>query len=214
MLESCIQIDITLEQVIRRKIMRKLIVAEFVSLDGVIQAPGAADEDRDGGFAYGGWTLPYWHDDIGTHFFQAMNDCDTFLLGRKTWQGHTVFESMDEGDPFGDLMKGMRKYVVSTTLESADAWRNSTIIRENVAEAVPNLKAPPGKNIYVDGSSVLVHMLARHNLVDEYSLLVYPLVLGSGKRLFPADLYVDLELIETKPFPTGVVLMRYAVKNA
>lgn len=194
--------------------MRKLIVSEFVSLDGVIQAPGGADEDTDGGFAHGGWTFPYWHDDIGAYFFQEMNECDAFLLGRKTWQGHAVFESMEEGDPFGDMMKGMRKYVVSTTLTSTAAWRNSTIISGNVEEEVRKLKAQPGKNIYVDGSSVLVHALAQHNLVDEYSLLVYPLVLGGGKRLFPDNLRVDLKLIRTQTFPTGVVLMRYAVNNA
>jgi dihydrofolate reductase len=193
--------------------MRKLIVSEFVSLDGVMQAPGSADEDTEGGFKHGGWTLPYWHDDIGAHFFEAMNDTDTFLLGRKTWQGHAVFESMEEGDPFGDLMKAKQKYVVSTTLQSAAAWRNSTIISQNVIEEVRKLKQQPGKNIYTDGSSVLVHTLAQHNLVDEYSLLVYPLVLGSGKRVFPADARIDMKLIETKPFPTGVVLMRYAVNS-
>jgi dihydrofolate reductase len=194
--------------------MRKLIVSEFVSLDGVMQAPGGVDEDTDGGFKYGGWTLPYWHDDIGTHFFESMGESDTFLLGRKTWQGHSVFESMDEGDPFGDAMKAKKKYVVSTTLKSAAAWRNSTIISQNVMEEVRKLKQQPGKNIYVDGSSVLVHALAQNNLVDEYSLLVYPLVLGSGKRVFPADARIDLKLVETKPFPTGVTLMRYAVNNA
>lgn len=193
--------------------MRKLIVSEFVSLDGVMQAPGGVDEDTEGGFKHGGWTRSYWHDDIGAHFFQAMNECDAFLLGRKTWQGHAVFESMEEGDPFGDLMKAKQKYVVSTTLQSADAWRNSTIIRQNVIEEVRKLKQQPGKHIYVDGSSVLVHELARHNLVDEYSLLVYPLVLGSGKRVFPDDVRIDMQLVETKPFPTGVVLMRYAVNN-
>jgi dihydrofolate reductase len=194
--------------------MRKIIVSEFVSLDGVMQAPGGAEEDTTGGFAHGGWTLPYWHDDIGAHFFQAMSECDAFLLGRKTWQGHSVFEQLPEGDPFGTVMNGMRKYVVSTTLQSAAAWRNSTIIRENVVEEVRNLKAQPGKIIYIDGSSVLVHTLAQHNLVDEYSLLVYPLVLGGGKRVFPEGVRVDMKLIETKPFPTGVVLMRYAVNNA
>jgi dihydrofolate reductase len=194
--------------------MRKLIVAEFVSLDGVMQAPGGVDEDTDGGFKHGGWTLPYWHDDIGTHFMAAMDDADTFLLGRKTWQGHSVFEQMEEGDPFGDVMKAKQKYVVSTTLENADAWRNSKIIRSNVVEEVRKIKAQPGKNIYVDGSSVLVHTLAQNNLVDEYSLLVYPLVLGSGKRVFPADGRIDMKLVESRPFPTGVVLMRYAVNNA
>ena len=194
--------------------MRKLIVAEFVSLDGVMQAPGGPEEDTDGGFSYGGWTLPYWHDDIGAHFMQARGECDTFLLGRKTWQGHSVFESMEEGDPFGDMMKAKRKYVVSTTLQSAAAWRNSTIISENVIDEVRKLKQQPGQHIYTDGSSVLIHALAQHNLVDEYSLLVYPLVLGSGKRVFPADRRIDLTLVETKPFPTGVTLMRYAVNNA
>lgn len=194
--------------------MRKLIVSEFMTLDGVIQAPGGAEEDTDGGFKYGGWTLPYWHDDIGVHFFQSMNESDTFLLGRKTWQGHTVFESIPEGDPFGDVMKAKKKYVVSTTLESAEAWRNSTIISQNVVEEVRKLKEQPGKDIYIDGSSVLVHTLAQNNLVDEYSLLVYPLVVGGGKRLFPDGVPVDLKLVETKSFPTGVVLMRYAVNNS
>lgn len=190
--------------------MRKLIVSEFISLDGVIQAPGGADEDTDGGFPHGGWTWPYWHDDIGANFMQAMDEADTFLLGRKTWQTHgAAFEPMPEGDPFGDIMKRMKKYVVSTTLPSADLWRNSIIIRDNVVEEVRKIKAAPGKNIYLDGSSVLAHTLIQHNLVDEYSLLVYPLVLGSGKRLFPDGLRVNLKLIDTKTFPTGVTLMRY-----
>jgi dihydrofolate reductase len=116
---------------------------------------------------------------------------------------------MAEGDPFGDVMKKLQKYVVSTTLTSVDAWRNSTLISQNVVEEVQKLKEKPGKNIYLDGSSVLVHTLARHDLVDEYSLLVYPLVLGQGKRVFPDDLRVNLKLVESKPFPSGVVLMRY-----
>jgi dihydrofolate reductase len=190
--------------------MRRLVVAEFVSLDGVIQAPGGAEEDTDGGFAHGGWTMPYWHDEIGAHFMEAMAECDTFLLGRRTWQTHgAAFEPMPAGDPFGDVMNGKQKFVVSTTLESADLWRNSTIIRDNVVEEVRKLKAAQGKDIYTDGSSVLVHTLTEHGLVDEYSLLVYPVVLGGGKRLFPAGLRVDLRLVEARPFPSGVVLMRY-----
>ncbi len=147
--------------------MRKLIVAEFISLDGVIQAPGGAEEDTDGGFAHGGWTMPYWHDEIGAHFMAAMAECDTFLLGRKTWQGHgEAFNPMPEGDLFGDVMNSKRKYVVSTTLESADLWRNSTIIRKNVVEEVRQIKEMPGKDIYLDGSSVLAHTLIEHNLID------------------------------------------------
>jgi dihydrofolate reductase len=189
--------------------MRELVVAEFITLDGVIQAPGGADEDTEGGFTHGGWTQPYWHDDIGTHFFQAMSQADALLLGRKTWQIHGgAFEPM-EGDPFADALNNMPKYVVSTTLESASAWRNSTLIRDNVVEAVRRLKQQPGKNILVDGSSVLIQVLAQHDLVDEYSLHVYPLVLGGGKRLFPKGKRIDLTLVEASSLPTGVVFMRY-----
>ena len=193
--------------------MRKLIVAEFVSLDGVMQAPGGADEDTDGGFVHGGWTWPYWHDDIGAHFFQAISHCDTLLLGRKTWEIHGgAFEPMVD-DPFGDVMNNLKKVVVSTTLPSADAWRNSTLISSNEVEAIRTLKAQPGQDIYVDGSSVLVHTLTQHDLVDEYSLLVYPVVLGSGKRVFAEGVRVNLHLVESKPFPSGVVLMRYQPKR-
>ena len=191
--------------------MRKLIVSEFVSLDNVIQAPGGADEDTDGGFTQGGWTWPYWHDDIGASFFAAMAETDAFLLGRKTWQIHGgAFDPMPEGDPFGDMMKAVHKYVVSTTLTDVSSWRNSTLISSNVVQAVRDLKAADGKNILLDGSSVLVHTLIENNLVDEYSLHVYPVVLGGGKKLFPDTGRFDLELLEAKPLPTGVVHVRYA----
>ena len=189
--------------------MRKLIVAEFITLDGVIQAPGGADEDTEGGFQHGGWTMPYWHDDIGTHFFQAMAQADALLLGRKTWQIHGgAFEPM-VSDPFGDVMNSIAKYVVSTTLKSASAWRNSTLISRNVVEAVRELKQQRGKDILMDGSSVLIHTLVQENLVDEYALHVYPLVLGGGKRLFPAGKRVNLNLVESQTLPTGVVFQRY-----
>jgi len=190
--------------------VRKLIVAEFITLDGVIQAPGGADEDTEGGFIHGGWTHPYWHDDIGAHFFQAMTESDTLLLGRKTWQGHgAAFDPMPEGDPFGDVMKAKKKYVVSTTLKSAELWRNSTIISGNVVEEVRKLKEQPGQNIVLDGSSVLVHTLIENDLVDEYMLHVYPLVLGSGKKLFPDGKRVNLKLISSQALPTGVVFQQY-----
>jgi dihydrofolate reductase len=191
--------------------MRELIVAEFITLDGVIQAPGGADEDTEGGFTQGGWTHPYWHDDIGTHFFQAMMQADALLLGRKTWQIHGgAFEPMADGDPFGDVMNNIRKYVVSTTLNSVSAWRNSTLIDRDVVETVRALKEQPfAKNILVDGSSVLLPLLAQNDLVDEYSLHVYPLVLGGGKRLFPEGKRLNLKLVEATPLPTGVVFMRY-----
>lgn len=190
--------------------MRKLIVAEFITLDGVIQAPGGEDEDTEGGFVHGGWTHPYWHDDIGAHFIQAMTEADTLLLGRKTWQGHgAAFDPMPEGDPFGDVMKSKKKYVVSTTLKSTSLWRNSTIISGNVVEEVRRLKEQPGQNIVLDGSSVLVHTLIENDLVDEYALHVYPLVLGSGKRLFPVGKRVNLKLIGSEALPTDVVFQQY-----
>jgi dihydrofolate reductase len=190
--------------------MRKIIVAEFITLDGVIQAPGGADEDTDGGFVHGGWTWPYWHDDIGAHFFQAIAQADTLLLGRRTWQIHGgAFEPMPVGDPFGDVMNGMHKIVVSTTLKSAAAWRNSTLISGDVVNEVRKLKEQPGKNILMDGSSVLIHTLINNDLIDEYSLHVYPLVLGSGKRLFPEEKYINLKFIESQALPTGVQYQRY-----
>jgi len=189
--------------------MRKIIVSEFISLDGVVQAPGGAEEDTEGGFAQGWLDWPYWHDDIGALFFEAMSQSDALLLGRKTWQIHgDAFEPMVD-DSFGDVMNAVPKYVVSTTLENAAAWRNSTLIKSNVVEEVRALKAQPGKNILMDGSSVLVQTLAQHDLVDEYHLLVYPVVLGSGKKIFPDGLRVNLRLIEARPIPSGVVLMRY-----
>jgi len=191
-------------------IMRKIVVSEFVSLDNVIQAPGGAQEDTEGGFTHGGWTWPFWHDDIGAHFFEAMSQSDALLLGRKTWQIHGgAFEPLPADDPFGGLMNSMPKYVVSTTLTTASAWRNSTLISSNVVEAIRTLKAQPGKNIVIDGSSVLVHTLAEHDLIDEYSLHVYPVVLGNGKKLFPEGLHLHLHLIEATPLPSGVVFMRY-----
>ncbi len=189
--------------------MRELIIAEFMTLDGVIQAPGGPNEDTEGGFAHGGWTQPYWHDAIGEHFFQAMAQADALLLGRKTWEIHGgAFEPMQD-DPFGNVMNGIRKYVVSTTLASAQAWRNSTLISRNVVEAVRKLKQAPGKNILLDGSSVLAHTLIENDLVDEYALHVYPLVLGGGKRLFPEGKRLTLTLVESQRLPTGVVYQRY-----
>lgn len=194
--------------------MRKVIVSEFMSLDGVVQAPGGADEDTEGGFTRGGWTHPYWHDEIGVEFDRAMREADALLLGRKTWQIHGgAFEPMAEGDPFGDVMNAIPKYVVSTTLGDASAWRNSTLIKDNVVEQVRALKEQPGKNILIDGSSVLIHTLARNDLVDEYHLMVYPLVLGGGKKLFADGAPLTLRHDEARPLPTGVVLMRYMVKR-
>ncbi|HEY0872176.1 MAG TPA: dihydrofolate reductase family protein [Vicinamibacterales bacterium] len=189
---------------------RKLIVSEFMSLDGVMQAPGGKDEDRDGGFQHGGWTMPYWHDDIGAAFFELMKDVDALLLGRKTYVTHAeAFEPMPPGDPFGDLMNAPKKYVVSRTLEKP-IWRETTIIRDDVVESVRALKSQPGRNIATDGSSQLVHTLIAHDLVDELHLLLYPLTLGNGKRVFPEGVHATFRLLSAKPYPSGVVGLHYA----
>jgi dihydrofolate reductase len=189
--------------------MRKLIVSEFMTLDGVMQAPGGQDEDRDGGFEHGGWTLPYWHDDIGKSFGALMADTDAFLLGRRTYVTHAeAFEPLPPGDPFGDMMNAPKHYVVSRTLKDP-IWRNTTIIRDNVIESVRALKAEPGKNILTDGSSQLVHALFAHDLVDELHLLLYPLALGKGKRVLPAEGLTKFRLEAATPYPTGVVGLHY-----
>ena len=189
--------------------MRKLIVSEFITLDGVIQAPGGADEDRDNGFAHGGWTWPYWHDDIGGHFFALMKDADALLLGRRTYVGHAeAFEPMAPGDPFGDLMNAPAKYVVSKTLETPK-WRNTTILRGDAVQEVRALKEQPGKDIVTDGSSQLVHALLKADLVDELHLLVYPLAVGGGKRLFPEGVQPRFALTGTNAYPSGVVALHY-----
>jgi dihydrofolate reductase len=193
--------------------MRKLIVSEFVSIDGVMQAPGGKDEDRDGGFEHGGWTWPYWHDDIGASFLEAMKECDALLLGRRTYVTHAeAFEPMPDNDPFGAALNKPKKYVVSKTLEKP-IWRDTTIIRDNFIEAIRALKEQPGKNILTDGSSQLVHAMLENDLVDELHLLVYPVVLGSGKKVLPEGLHKNFTLTSTKVYPTGVVALRYARKE-
>lgn len=189
--------------------MRKLIVAEFITLDGVIQAPGGAAEDTEGGFAQGGWAWPYWHDEIGVRFSQMMSKADALLLGRKTWRIHGAAFEPQSGDPFADAMNGIRKYVVSSTLESADAWRNSVLIRKDIVETVRDLKEREGQDILLDGSGQLARLLASHDLIDEYDLHVYPIALGGGKRLFPEGKRLELSLIEASQLPTGVAFLRY-----
>ena len=192
--------------------MRKLIVHEFITLDGIIQAPGGPDEDRDGGFAHGGWTLPYWHDDIGLHFGTLMKDVDAFLLGRRTYVTHAeAFEPMPPGDPFGDMMNRPAKYVVSKTL-GKPTWRSTTVIRDDVLGSIRALKAMPGKSILSDGSSQLLQTLLAQDLVDELHLSLYPLALGGGKRLFPDGFVSRFTLVESKPYPTGVVALHYRLQ--
>lgn len=188
--------------------MRKLLVHEFITADGVIQGPGAVDEDQDGGFLQGGWVARLWHDDIGPDIDSWVKRADSLLLGRKTWQTHgAAFEPNPAEDPFA----GMKKYVVSRTLGSADGWTNSELVTGDVVDAVKRLKGLPGKDIALDGSVSLVHTLLHHDLVDELWLHVFPVSVGGGKRLFPEGKVVNLEVLESRTLANGVLSVRYGV---
>ena len=189
--------------------MRELIVAEFITLDGVIQAPGGTDEDTRAALSTAAGRCRSGTTTSAPTSSRPMSKADAFLLGRKTWQIHGgAFEPMPRRSVrrFAERHPQVRRFHHA---ESASAWRNSTLIRDNVVDAIRRLKQQPGKNILLDGSSVLAQTLAQNDLVDEYSLHVYPIVLGGGKRLFPEGKRLDLNLVEASPLPTGVVFMRY-----
>ena len=190
--------------------MRMLRVIEFLSLDGVIQAPGAPDEDTEGGFRHGGWQRPYFDDVLGATAAEGMAETDAYLFGRKTYEKMAAYwPTAPEDDPYGRHMNSTLKYVASRTLQDVE-WQNSRLITGDVSEEVARLKQQPGKNIAVLGSGDLVQTLLEHDLVDEFFLAVYPLVLGSGKRLFREyDQARKLRLVDSKPTSTGGVILTY-----
>jgi dihydrofolate reductase len=190
--------------------VRKLRVIEFLSLDGVMQAPGSADEDTEGGFRHGGWHPPYFDDVLASAAAEGMAATDTYLFGRKTYEHMASFwPTAPADDPFAKHLNATAKYVASTTLESAD-WDNTTVIKGDVAEEVANLKRREGGNIAVLGSGELVQTLIAHDLVDEFFLVVDPLVLGGGKRLFrDVSGPMKLTLVDSKPTTTGALMLTY-----
>jgi dihydrofolate reductase len=190
--------------------MRMLRVIEFLSLDGVMQAPGAPDEDTEGGFQHGGWQRPYFDDVLGATAAEGMAETDAYLFGRKTYEKMAAYwPTAPEDDPYGRHMNGTPKYVASRTLQDVE-WQNSALIEGDVAEEVARLKQQPGQNIAVLGSGDLVQTLLEHDLVDEFFLAVYPIVLGSGKRLFrDTDQVRKLRLVDSNPTSTGGVLLTY-----
>jgi dihydrofolate reductase len=183
--------------------MRKLVVTEFVSLDGVMEAPGGDD-----GYVHGAWTMPYWGDDIGAYKSEEMFAADALLLGRRTYEGFAAAWPSRTGDEFSDRMNNVAKLVVSNTLTSAE-WNNSTILAGDMATVVRDLKARDGADILVAGSSTLVHGLLRADLVDELRLAIYPVTLGVGKKVFPADSRLDFELAAMTTSASGVMLTAY-----
>jgi len=190
--------------------MRMLRVIEFLSLDGVMQAPGAPDEDTEGGFQHGGWQRPYFDDVLGATAAEGMAATDTYLFGRKTYEGMAAYwPTAPHDDPYARHLNSTPKYVASTTLPGVE-WQNSTLIEGDVAEEVAKLKQQPGKNIAVLGSGNLVQTLSEHDLVDEYFLAMFPIVLGRGKRLFrDADQVSRLSLVDSKATSTGGVILTY-----
>ena len=190
--------------------MRRLVVNEFLSLDGVMQGPGGPEEDTEGGFKLGGWALPYHSDDYVEKALEEMAQTEIQLFGRKTYEEFASYWPTAPTEiPFTAHLNSVRKVVASNTLQRVD-WNNSTLIRGDVAEEVAKLKAEAGGNISVLGSGNLVQTLMENDLVDEYSLVVYPIVLGSGKRFFrSAEQVMRLTLIDSTPTSTGGVILRY-----
>jgi len=176
--------------------VRKLVVSEFVTLDGVAEEPGK-------------WSFPFWSEEISKFKFDELFSSDALLLGRVTYQGFaTAWPSMTDDAGYAKRMNSFPKHVVSKTLEKLD-WNNSHLIKGDVEREVSKLKQQPGQDLLVFGSGQLVNALMQHDMIDEYRLLVYPIILGSGKRLFSDANKATLKLVETKTFSSGVVLLRY-----
>jgi dihydrofolate reductase len=190
--------------------MRKVVVFNSLTLDGVMQAPGRPDEDPRGGFAHGGWALPYNDEVMGRVAAQDMAGAGSLLLGRRTYEDFFSFWPHQTGNPFTEVLDNTRKYVASTTLAEPLPWRNSTLLKGDAADAVAALKREPGKDLTVLGSGELVQSLRRRDLIDRYVLLIHPLVLGSGHRLFPdGGGYAQLRLADAATTTTGVVIATY-----
>ncbi len=175
--------------------MRKIVVAEFLSLDGVMEDPK--------------WTAPYWNDEIAKFKYDELFASGAHLLGRVTYEGFAqAWPSRTDEQGFADRMNNLPKYVVSTSMEKAE-WQNSHIIKKDVVKEISKLKEQDGENILLAGSAILVQTLIKNDLVDEYHLLVYPVVLGSGKRLFQDGSNATLKLVDSKAFSSGVIAQIY-----
>ena len=189
----------------------RLTLHTFLTLDGVMQAPGGPDEDRDGGFQHGGWSYPYGDEDFGSAVVGWFGNADAFLLGRKTYDifsGHWP-KVNDASDPVASKLNALPKYVGSTTLKSAD-WNNSTVLGPDVVAEVRKLKEGPGNELQVHGSGGLAQTLIAHDLIDEYRLLFFPVVVGSGKKLFnDREKAAALRLISSTTTSTGVIIATY-----
>ena len=189
--------------------MSKVIVFTNLTLDGVMQAPGRPDEDRRGHFKHGGWAAPYaamQSSEVG----ESMSSMGALLLGRRTYEDFYAFWPKQTNNPFTEVLNNLQKYVASTTLKEPLGWSNSTLLKGGVKKAVTALKAQQGEDLVVMGSGNLIQTLMKHNLVDRYVLLIHPLVLESGQRLFAdGGVFATLQLVSAKATPKGVVVATY-----
>ncbi|MGA7743547.1 MAG: dihydrofolate reductase family protein [Polyangia bacterium] len=196
--------------------MSKLTVSAMVSLDGVMQAPGAPKEDTTGGFKYGGWTSPYANDEGLKNVVEWFSQAGGFLLGRKTYQIFANYwpKVTDPNNPIAGPLNNLPKYVASKTLKRVE-WNNSKLLKGNIVPAIKKLKAAEGKDLQVHGSSGLLQTLLKAQLIDEFRIVTFPVVLGKGKRLFGSGTVpVAMELVDTKRTSTGVVIQVYRPAGA
>ncbi len=190
--------------------MCKVVVVNNVTLDGVMQAPARPDEDTRGGFTQGGWAVPYNDVVMGQAMGEEMAQGGSLLFGRRTYEDFYAVWPNRTDNPYTEVLNNSQKYVASTTLTEPLPWQNSTLLNGDVAVAVASLKREPGKDIVILGSGELIQSLMRHNLIDQFTLLIYPLVLGSGRRLFPDNgSFATLRLVNTVATTTGVVIATY-----
>ena len=191
--------------------MARITVFTSLTLDGVMQAPGRPDEDRRGGFEHGGWSVPYMDPMLMGMAAEGAPSTGAMLFGRRTYEDFHSFWPHQADNPFTEILNSTPKYVASTTLEEPLPWSNSTLLKGDAAETVPQLKEQADKDLLVLGSGELARTLMRHGLVDEYTLLIHPLVLGSGRRLFPDDgARTNLHLVGTpRTSSTGVIVATY-----
>jgi len=195
------------------RIMRKIVLNTFVTLDGVMQSPGGPEEDPTGGFTYGGWSFNYWDEMMGKVMSEVMGKSFDLLLGRKTYEIFAAYWPNVKTGPdklTAEALNHARKYVVSRTLAKAD-WENSTIIKGNVVNAIRDLKKQDGPELQVHGSSNLIQTLLKSDLIDEFRIWTFPLTLGAGKRLFgEGSIPAWLKLLDSKTSSTGVTIAVYA----
>ena len=190
--------------------MRRIVVTSSLTLDGVMQAPGRPDEDVRGGFDRGGWALPYNDPVMGRMMGRGMAQAGALLLGRRTYEDFASVWPHRKDNPFTEVLDNAQKYVASTTLTGPLPWQNSTLLEGDAADAVADIKQQPGPDLAILGSGELIQSLRRRNLIDEYVLLIHPLVIGSGRRLFPDGAPpADLRLVDSVTTTTGVMIATY-----